>query len=148
MTRFPLDTHAVIHWQLGTAIPPALADDLPGLELLEQPAKTATAPCSPGHSRRHRPLRGHRRDAGPGPAQRLAPRRRPRQTRLRQRRRAIALRDTGDATEVTVEGIVQVGGTISKMMMDRFFACLQQAAGVIGHPPGPESAQRWQTMEP
>ena len=27
MTRFLLDTHAVIHWQLGTAMPPALADD-------------------------------------------------------------------------------------------------------------------------
>ena len=51
---------------------------------------------------------------------------------------AIALRDTGGgATEVTVEGTVQVGGTIarvgqrllgsvSKMMMDRFFACLQK----------------------
>ena len=28
MTRFLLDTHAVIHWQLGTAMPPALSDDL------------------------------------------------------------------------------------------------------------------------
>ena len=50
---------------------------------------------------------------------------------------AIALRETGGATEVTVAGTVQVGGTIarvgqrllgsvSKMMMDRFFACLQK----------------------
>lgn len=28
MTRFLLGTHAVIHWQLGTAMPPALSDDL------------------------------------------------------------------------------------------------------------------------
>ena len=28
MTRFLLDTHAVIHWQIGTAMPPALADEL------------------------------------------------------------------------------------------------------------------------
>ena len=28
MTRFLLDTHAVVHWQLGTAMPPALSDDL------------------------------------------------------------------------------------------------------------------------
>ena len=28
MTRFLLDTHAIIHWQIGTAMPPALADDL------------------------------------------------------------------------------------------------------------------------
>ncbi len=28
MTRFLLDTHAVIHWQIGTAMPRALADDL------------------------------------------------------------------------------------------------------------------------
>ena len=28
MTRFLLDTHAVIHWQIGTAMPPALSDDL------------------------------------------------------------------------------------------------------------------------
>ena len=48
----------------------------------------------------------------------------------------IALSDRGSATEVTVEGRVQVGGTIArvgqrilssvaKMMMDRFFGCLQ-----------------------
>ena len=53
---------------------------------------------------------------------------------------AIGLRDTGGATEVTVSGTVQVGGTIarvgqrllgsvSKMMMDRFFACLQKRLG-------------------
>ena len=53
---------------------------------------------------------------------------------------AIALRETDGATEVTVEGTVQVGGTIarvgqrllgsvSKMMMDRFFACLQKRLG-------------------
>ena len=28
MTRFLLDTHAVVHWQIGTAMPPALSDDL------------------------------------------------------------------------------------------------------------------------
>lgn len=28
MTRFLLDTHAIIHWQNGTAMPSALADDL------------------------------------------------------------------------------------------------------------------------
>lgn len=28
MTRFLLDTHAVIHWQIGTAMPPALVGDL------------------------------------------------------------------------------------------------------------------------
>ena len=28
MTRFLLDTHAVVHWQLGTAMPPPLSDDL------------------------------------------------------------------------------------------------------------------------
>ena len=28
MTRFLLDTHAVIHWQIGTAMPRALVDDL------------------------------------------------------------------------------------------------------------------------
>lgn len=53
---------------------------------------------------------------------------------------AIALRETDGVTEVTVEGTVQVGGTIarvgqrllgsvSKMMMDRFFACLQKRLG-------------------
>ena len=49
---------------------------------------------------------------------------------------AIALRDDGDATIVDVSGTVQTGGpvarvgqrligSVSKMMMDRFFACLQ-----------------------
>ena len=28
MTRFLLDTHAIVHWQIGTAMPSALADDL------------------------------------------------------------------------------------------------------------------------
>ena len=28
MTRFLLDTHALVHWQIGTAMPPALAGDL------------------------------------------------------------------------------------------------------------------------
>ena len=28
MTRFLLDAHAVVHWQLGTPMPPALTDDL------------------------------------------------------------------------------------------------------------------------
>ena len=28
MTRFLLDTHAIIHWQMGTAMPSVLADDL------------------------------------------------------------------------------------------------------------------------
>lgn len=50
----------------------------------------------------------------------------------------IALADRGGTTEVTVEGTIQVGGAIArvgqrilgsvaKMMMDRFFACLQAA---------------------
>jgi hypothetical protein len=50
---------------------------------------------------------------------------------------AISLTATDGGTEVAVDGRVQVGGTIarvgqrllgsvSKMMMDRFFACLQQ----------------------
>ena len=50
---------------------------------------------------------------------------------------AIALRETDGGTEVTVDGAVQVGGTIarvgqrllgsvSKMTMDRFFACLRK----------------------
>jgi carbon monoxide dehydrogenase subunit G len=49
---------------------------------------------------------------------------------------AIALRGEGDATVVDVSGTVQAGGpvarvgqrligSVSKMMMDRFFACLQ-----------------------
>ena len=49
---------------------------------------------------------------------------------------AIALRGEGDATVVDVQGTVQAGGpiarvgqrlisSVSKMMMDRFFACLQ-----------------------
>lgn len=49
---------------------------------------------------------------------------------------AIALRAEGDATIVDVNGTVQTGGpiarlgqrlvgSVSKMMMDRFFACLQ-----------------------
>lgn len=49
---------------------------------------------------------------------------------------AIALRAEGDATIVNVNGTVQTGGpiarlgqrlvgSVSKMMMDRFFACLQ-----------------------
>jgi len=49
---------------------------------------------------------------------------------------AIALRDEGGATIVDVSGTVQTGGpvarvgqrligSVSKMMMDRFFACLQ-----------------------
>ena len=49
---------------------------------------------------------------------------------------AISLRDTHGGTRVTVDGTVQVGGTVArvgqrligsvaKMMMDRFFACLQ-----------------------
>lgn len=49
---------------------------------------------------------------------------------------AIALRDDGGATVVDVKGTVQTGGpiarvgqrlisSVSKMMMDRFFACLQ-----------------------
>ena len=49
---------------------------------------------------------------------------------------AIALRAEGEATVVDVTGTVQTGGPIarvgqrliggvSKMMMDRFFACLQ-----------------------
>ena len=49
---------------------------------------------------------------------------------------AISLRDTDGGTRVTVDGTVQVGGTVArvgqrligsvaKMMMDRFFACLQ-----------------------
>ena len=28
MTRFLLDTHALVHWQIGTAMPPALSEDL------------------------------------------------------------------------------------------------------------------------
>lgn len=28
MKRFLLDTHAIVHWQIGTAMPSALADDL------------------------------------------------------------------------------------------------------------------------
>lgn len=50
----------------------------------------------------------------------------------------ISLVDQGGATEVTVDGNVQIGGTIArvgqrvlgsvaKMMTDRFFACLQGA---------------------
>ena len=50
---------------------------------------------------------------------------------------AIVLTETAGCTQVTVVGSVQVGGTIarvgqrllgsvSKMMMDRFFACLQK----------------------
>jgi len=50
---------------------------------------------------------------------------------------AISLRDTDGGTRVTVDGTVQVGGTVArvgqrligsvaKMMMDRFFACLQK----------------------
>ena len=50
---------------------------------------------------------------------------------------AIALRETDGGTEVAVDGAVQVGGTIarvgqrllgsvSKMTMDRFFACLRK----------------------
>jgi len=50
---------------------------------------------------------------------------------------AINLTETDEGTRVTVDGTVQVGGTIArvgqrligsvaKMMMDRFFACLQQ----------------------
>ena len=27
MTRFLLDTHAIIHWQIGAPIPPALAGE-------------------------------------------------------------------------------------------------------------------------
>jgi carbon monoxide dehydrogenase subunit G len=49
---------------------------------------------------------------------------------------AIALREEGSATAVDVKGTVQTGGpiarvgqrlisSVSKMMMDRFFACLQ-----------------------
>lgn len=49
---------------------------------------------------------------------------------------AIALRDEGETTVVDVSGTVQTGGpvarvgqrligSVSKMMMDRFFACLQ-----------------------
>jgi len=49
---------------------------------------------------------------------------------------AIALRGEGDSTVVDVQGTVQAGGavarvgqrlisSVSKMMMDRFFACLQ-----------------------
>src|SRR5258708_6457524 len=49
---------------------------------------------------------------------------------------AVALRPDGDATQVSVTGTVQTGGPIArlgqrlvggvaKMMMDRFFACLQ-----------------------
>ncbi len=49
---------------------------------------------------------------------------------------AVALRDDGDATVVDVTGTVQTGGpiarmgqrligSVSKMMMDRFFACLR-----------------------
>ena len=49
---------------------------------------------------------------------------------------AINLKETDGGTRVTVDGTVQVGGTIArvgqrligsvaKMMMDRFFACLQ-----------------------
>ena len=49
---------------------------------------------------------------------------------------AISLKDTDGGTRVTVDGTVQVGGTVArvgqrligsvaKMMMDRFFACLQ-----------------------
>lgn len=49
---------------------------------------------------------------------------------------AISLRDTDGGTRVTVDGTVQVGGTVArvgqrligsvaKMMMNRFFACLQ-----------------------
>ena len=50
---------------------------------------------------------------------------------------AISLTETDDGTRVTVDGTIQVGGTIarvgqrllgsvSKMMMDRFFSCLQE----------------------
>ena len=50
---------------------------------------------------------------------------------------AISLTETDGGTRVTVVGAVQVGGTIarvgqrllgsvSKMMMDRFFTCLQK----------------------
>jgi carbon monoxide dehydrogenase subunit G len=53
---------------------------------------------------------------------------------------AIALRRDGDTTIVDVRGTVQAGGAIarvgqrligsvSKMMMDRFFACLQSKLG-------------------
>jgi carbon monoxide dehydrogenase subunit G len=53
---------------------------------------------------------------------------------------AIALRREGDTTVVDVKGSVQTGGAIarvgqrligsvSKMMMDRFFACLQSKLG-------------------
>ena len=52
----------------------------------------------------------------------------------------IALGEQGDQTVVTVAGRAQVGGTVarvgqrllgsvSKMMMDRFFACLRDKAG-------------------
>jgi len=50
---------------------------------------------------------------------------------------AISLTETDEGTRVTVDGTVQVGGTIArvgqrliggvaKMTMDRFFACLQK----------------------
>ena len=50
---------------------------------------------------------------------------------------AISLTETDGGTQVTVEGTVQVGGkiarvgqrligSVAKMMMDRFFACLQE----------------------
>jgi carbon monoxide dehydrogenase subunit G len=53
---------------------------------------------------------------------------------------AIALRAEGDATVVDVSGTVQTGGpiarvgqrligSVSKMMLDRFFACLQSKLG-------------------
>lgn len=53
---------------------------------------------------------------------------------------AIALRDEGGGTVVDVRGTVQAGGpvarvgqrlisSVSKMMMDRFFACLQGKLG-------------------
>jgi carbon monoxide dehydrogenase subunit G len=53
---------------------------------------------------------------------------------------AIALREEGGSTVVDVRGTVQAGGpvarvgqrlisSVSKMMMDRFFACLQGKIG-------------------
>lgn len=59
---------------------------------------------------------------------------------------AIALRPEGGGTVVDVSGTVQTGGpiarlgqrlvgSVSKMMLDRFFACLQTKLSAVGSPP-------------
>jgi carbon monoxide dehydrogenase subunit G len=59
---------------------------------------------------------------------------------------AIALRPEGAGTVVDVSGTVQTGGpiarlgqrlvgSVSKMMLDRFFACLQTKLSAVGSPP-------------